>query len=278
MENKPQTSFWVGCWEGGWLLLPVVAVVGGAYTCTPSSPDGRASLALALSLLLAGWLPLWRAITTPQWAAALHRWQSWEELAPLCRWPYLQPGTPGAELYQSLGRARAWWRAEGAAALSRPLHSALLAALVSLLLSVALGRTALLLTLLLLTWAELAAFWNEGQGTVGALGEALTLAGLPWLLGASLTGAPLSAPTTLTALALIFLVGGHARPSWLSIFGAALAGMVLLWQGESLAAGALLFLSAPGWLLALERMEPARHRVAVAQWLLLTLALVAWVL
>lgn len=281
MENiiqEPEMNFWVGRWEGGWLLLPVAAVVGGAYACTPTSIDELAPLALATGLLLAGWLPLWRAITTTDWATALHHWQSWEELAPLFRWPYLQPETPGSALYQSLGRARAWWQAEGVTTLSRPLRSAALAALVSLLLSAALGRTALLLTLLLLTWAELSAFWNGGQGTVGTLWEALAIAGLPWLLGASVTGAPLSAPATLTALAITALVGCHARPSWRVVLGSALAGMVLLWQDESLAAGLLLLLSVPGWLLALERVELSTHRAAVAQWLLLMLALVAWVL
>ncbi|MEA3308205.1 MAG: hypothetical protein U9Q70_01655 [Chloroflexota bacterium] len=281
MENEIQTSelnFWLGRWEGGWLLLPAVALGGGAYASLPTPLDELSPLALALGLLLAGWLPLWRASTATDWAVALQSWQNWEGLAPLDNWPYLQPETPGAALHQSLGQARGWWRAEGAAALSRPLRSAALAALVSLLLSAALGRTALLLTLLLLTWAELAALWNEGRGTVGSLWEALALVGLPWLLGAALTGEPLSALALLTALALTFLVSGHTRPSWRAALGAALVGLVLLWQGQAVATGLLLLLSVPGWRLALERVELSAHRAAVARWLLLMLALVAWVL
>lgn len=273
--ETPQISYWLGRWEGGWLLLPIFALVGGAYAFGSTPLAEPRALALTLGLLLAGWLPLWRAITRPNWTADLSRWQNWEEEAPLFHWPYLQPETPGAALHQSVSQAWAWWQAEGATALALPLRSAVLATLISLLLSVALGRTALLLTLLLLTWAELAALWHAGQGKVGAHWEALAIAGLPWLLGNAATGGAFSAPVALTALALTALVGWYARPSRLALLGSALLGIILIWQEAPLAAGALLLFSLPGWLLALEQAEVTAHRTAVARWLLLMLALVA---
>ncbi len=203
-SEAQQTNFWIGTWEGGWRLVPLVAMLAGAWAgARPPEGELLPALALAATLLLAGWEPLWRAIATTDWATPLAHWRVWEQEAPSRRWPYLQPGTPGAALNHAWGRARAWWQARGAAALSASLRSAFLALLVSLLLGVALGRTALFLTLLLLACTQLAALWDEGRGQPGPFWQAIALVGIPWLLGTSLAGEtlPFLAPLTVTLLA-----------------------------------------------------------------------------
>lgn len=265
-----KTNFWIGTWEGGWRAVPLVAMLSGAWARPPE--DGRlTALALAATLILAGWEPLWRAIITTAWATSLARWRTWEREAPSRRWPYLQPGTPGAALNHAWGRARAWWQAIGAAALSASLRSAFLALLVSLLLGMALGRTALFLTLLLLACTQLAALWNEGRGQAGPFWQAITLVGIPWLLGASLAGEtlPLLAPLAVTLLAGFFAQAGPT-----TLLGPLLAAGFLVWQGHPFAAGVLLLLAFPGLLLLTQRVEKTAYRQAVALWLIAMLLLV----
>ncbi|MEA3397690.1 MAG: hypothetical protein U9R05_09545 [Chloroflexota bacterium] len=265
-----QTNFWIGTWEGGWRAVPLVALLAGAWS-RPPADEQLTALALAATLLLAGWEPLWRAIATTAWATPLAHWRVWEQEAPSRRWPYLQPGTPGAALNHAWGRARAWWQALGAAALSAPLRSAFLALLVSLLLGVVLGRTALFLTLLLLACAQLAALWDEGRGRPGPFWQAITLVGIPWLLGASLAGEtlPLLAP-----LAVTLLAGFLAQAGPTAILGPLLTAGFLVWQGHPFAAGMLLLLAFPGLLLLTQRVEKTAYHKAVALWLIAMLLLV----
>ena len=267
-----KTNFWIGTWEGGWRVVPLVAMLAGAWAgARPSGGELFPALALAATLILAGWEPLWRAIATTAWATPLAHWRTWEQETPARRWPYLQPGTPGAALNHAWGRARAWWQAVGSASLSSPLRSAFLALLVSLLLGVALGRTALFLTLLLLACAQLAALWDEGRGRPGPFWQAITLVGIPWLLGASLAGEtlPLLAP-----LAVTLLAGFFAQAGPIAILGPLLAAGFLVWQGHPFAAGILLLLAFPGLLLLTQRVEKTAYRQAVALWLIAMLLLI----
>lgn len=271
-----RTNPWIGPWEGGWFLVPLAAVIGGAWaTAKPLNGDTLPHLALAGGLALIAWAPLWRALTYTNWATPLRRWRQWESRAPLPQLPYVQPNTPGAAFTRALEHARAWWQAEGAAAFAAPLSSALLALVAGILLSLSLGRIALLLTLIQLAWAQLLAFWNEGRGRPGPFGEAVAAAGLPWLLGATLgEGAlPLGG-----ALAVIALFGFYAMPGLPALLGPLLAAGYLLLQGEPLATGALLLLALPGLLLLTQRLPAAQYRRAIAGWLIAMLLLMGWVL
>jgi hypothetical protein len=269
-----RANFWVGTWDGGWLVLPLVAVFCGAWAFTDLSAPG--TLAFAAVLVLAGWAPLWRAVVTTDWATPLAHWRTWETVAPLPIWPYLQPGTPGAVLYGALGRARSWWHACGAEFLAIPLRSACFALIISLLLGMGIGRSALLLTLLFLTLTELAALWHEGRGTGGKGWEALALVGLPWLLGASLGGTVLL--PLLSAVVVTALVAGYARPGWLAMAGALIAALFLLWQQQPFAAGVLLLLVFPGLWLSANRVAVLAYRRAVLPWIVAMLLLFAGVL
>lgn len=269
-SEAQNTNFWIGTWEGGWRAVPLVAMLAGAWA-RPPADERLTALALAATLLLAGWEPLWRAIAATDWATPLAHWRVWEQEAPPYRWPYLQPGTPGAALNHAWGRARAWWQALGATALSTSLRSAFLALLVSLLLGVVLGRTALFLTLLLLACTQLAALWNEGRGQPGPFWQAIALVGIPWLLGTSLAGETLP---FLAPLAVTLLAGFFAQAGPTAILGPLLAAGFLVWQGHPFAAGMLLLLAFPGLLLLTQRVEKTAYHKAVALWLIAMLLLV----
>lgn len=255
------------------MSLPIVSFLGGTWVFGEPLAE-LSSTALALALVLGGWMPLWRALTTTDWKMPLRRWRTWQEQAPLPRWPYLQSGTPGAAIHRALGQARSWWRGVGAPVLARPLRAVLSAMVLSLLLGAVLGRTALLLSALLLACAELAALWHEGEGRVGTGWEALGWVGLPWLLGASL-GGPIALIGWLWALVVTVLVGFQALTSPLALLGPLVTSAFLLWQGHALAVGGVLLLAFPSWLLLLDSIRPARYRRAVALWLLLMLLLIA---
>ena len=269
---------WGDYLDGGWALLPVVAVIGGAWAFAVPLHNGRwTELAAALALVLGGWCPLWRALTHTDWATPISRWRTWDRNEALPRWPYLQPGTPGAALHHTLALARSWWQAVGQAALTAPVRSAALSLLVSVLIGVILGRAALLLTLLLASWAEMAVLWHAGRGRAGTGWAAVALVGAPWLLGASLAEVEMALPF-LSAFVLTLLMGLYAAPSPLAAGGPLLAASFLIWSGHFVAAGALMLLALPGLMLLLHRPDTQEYRQAVTPWLLAMLLLVAWVL
>jgi hypothetical protein len=265
-----------------WGFLPVAAVLGGAWAfAAPLKGDVLIAVLMALVLALAGWLPFWRAVTRTPWAETFALWRSWEREAPLPLWPYLQPGTPGAALHRALRQARAWWSEVGRATLTAPLCMATLALGVSVLAALVLGRNALMLTLAMVAWTEIAVLWHEGRGDVGAAWAAGALVGLPWLLGASLGAAPDTTAMlrpALSALALALLVAFYAYPGPSAALGPLFGGGFLVWQGQFLAAGGLLLLALPGLLLLLQRPSPTMYRRALTPWLLAIILLMAWVL
>ncbi len=274
--TPPNVHIWLGTWEGGRFLLPIAATVAGAWGFARPSGGELAAVALAAALVLVAWMPLWRALTATNWAHELHGWRAWREVAPLPRWPYLQPSAPGARLYRSLGLFRAWWQREGAGRLAFALSSALLALLVSLLLGLALNRNAVLLSLLFLTWAELVTLWNEGRGDVGSGGEAVALVGLPWLLGSAVAGEILP-EAVLAALVVTLVVAPLLRPGWTALVGPVIGALFLVLQGAAVAAGVLLLLAFPPLLFTLRGAPRATYRRAVAPWLLAILLLFAGV-
>ncbi|MBN1875486.1 MAG: hypothetical protein JXA33_14745 [Anaerolineae bacterium] len=282
------TRLWA--WDGGWGLMPAVAVLGSIWTFGVESPASESSqllLAMGLALAWGGWGTMWRALVTTDWATSLHGWRTWDHEAMLPHFPYLQPGTPGAALHRVLRQGRAWWQSQGQYTLALPLQATFLTALLSILVSMVLGRTALLLTFLFLAWTQFAVLWNGGNGRVGPLWEAVALMGLPWLLGVSLAGTlqlefPLS---VLSVLTLILLGGSYAHPSWWALIGPLVAAGFFVWREQSLAAGAMLLLALPGWRMiphlgisiSLEQGSDIYRRV-VAPWLLVMVLIIAMVL
>ena len=264
--------------NGGWMILPVVAVLGGAWAFAKPLGNGNLiSLVKTLVVVLAGWTPLWRVLTTTTWSEPLAAWRTWKREAPLPHWPYLQPETPGSAIHRMLRQARSWWHDVGRAALAVPLRSAALAMIVSVLASLILGRSALMLTLMLIAWTEMAVLWHEGRGHAGSGWAAGALVGLPWGLGASLGVSEATLPA-LSSLALMLLMALYANPSPVAAFGPIVAAAFLIWQGQFVAAGILCLLALPGLMLMLHRPPVQTYRRVVTPWLVAMIVLVAWVL
>ncbi len=264
-------------WDEGWGILPLVAAVGGTWAFVPTLGDRLPAVATTLVLVVGGWIPLWIALTTTDWATPLAAWRTWEHEDPLPRWPYLQPRTPGALLHRRLGQARSWWRNVGRSKLALPLRAALLTAFVSLLLSFGLGRSAILLTFFFFTWSQMALLWHEGRREVGMGWTAVAWVGLPWLLGATLSEQPMSLPL-LSGLVLVLLVGLFALTSPLAVGGPLIAALFLVSTGHYFTAGVILLMALPGAMLRLYRTPAEPYRRAVAPWLALMILLIAGVL
>lgn len=273
-----KAHYWVWSWDSGWGVLPLAAVLGGAWAFADPFQTGHwPTLALAAALVLVGWGPLWYAILTTDWATPLGHWRAWDTALPVRPLPYTRPGTPGARLHQRVEQARAWWQAVGATHLAVPLRSATLALVASLLLSVVQGRDTLLLTLLFLTCAQLAVLWCEGRGHCTPGWEGLALVGLPWLLGAA-SGTEILLLPTVSGIVLALLVGTYGQPTLASLIGPLAATGFLIWMGEPFVAGVPLLLALPGFLLLLQRPPADTYRRAVGPWLLAMILLMAWAL
>ncbi len=227
-----------------------------------------------LALVLAGWFPLWEALTMTDWADAFAHWQHWTEEAKLPRLPYLREGSPGASLWHAVAAAYRWWPEEGRAMVGAPLRQFLLAFAVSLTLSAAMGDEVLLLTLLFVALAELAALWYDGRGVVGALWLSLGEAAMPWLLGATLGGAA-SSQALLSALAVAALGAAFLTPSLAAIVGVLLGAGWLLWEEHAIAAALLLLSAYPPLRFAAVPLPKAEHRRLALPWLWLALLILA---
>lgn len=274
---------------GGWRLIPIVAALGGVWAFG-SVPFGDArqagglieamlpEVAMVAALVVGGWLPLWQALAHTNWHAPFSQWREWTRVKPLPRWPYVQPGTPGDALHHRLGQARDWWETVGKRSLRAPLSLAILGALVTLLLSIVLGRLALLLSVTFVTCVELAVLWHEGRGEVGAAWSGIATAGLPWLLGATLQQETISGPAALSGLVLMLIVGFYAGRSWSAILGPIIGAAFLVWQDRPLAAGWLLLLAIPGLAVLVHTPTQRDYRKATGLWSLLMVALMALVM
>ncbi len=258
----------------GRLLLMLIALGGGLWSAGGTS--ALRLLPLTAGLVLAGWFPLWEAMTTTDWAAAFARWQQWTEEAKLPRPPYLREGTPGAQLWHALAAARRWWQAEGSSRIGRPLRQAGLALVAGLMLSAALGALALLMTLLFLALTELATLWHDGHGVEEAAWLALGEAAMPWLLGALLAGSPASS-ALLHALAVAAVGTAFFTPRLTAILGVLFGGGVLIWEGHPVAAALLLLVAYPPLRFAAVPLPKAEHRRLVLPWLWLAILIIAGV-
>jgi hypothetical protein len=272
------TIKWDNASDIRWILLPLLAVFGGAWVYRDTSLTILSTELLTMvALILGGWMPLWHATTHTHWSYPIAQWQQWTETEPLPIPPYLQRGTAGFQLYLRLSQVRVWWKKVGQQHLALPLRQAILGLFVSLLLGYISGRPALLLTLMYCACTQLAVLWSGAHREAGSGWLGLTQVGLPWLLGASITqGIQLS--TVASSLVLIILVGLYVLPSHLSLIGPVLAAIYLIWQEHTVPAGWLLLLSLPGLLRLGQHPAPSEYRSATLPWILCMIGLIAMVL
>jgi hypothetical protein len=279
--DVPDIKVWVEFGQPGYELLAIASVVGAAWAFGGLDQQGLSlerellpALAAAAALVFGGWGQLWHALVETHWASTLAQWRGWQREVPLPHWPYLEAGTPGDALRHTLGQARAWWGDVGHKSLELPMRAVLLALAVILMMSLALGRVAMICSLLFCAWAELAALWHEGQGRVGPIWTAWARVGLPWLLGALVVESPLiSALFSAWVLTLLFAL--HLQPSFIALLGPLVAAVYLILLGSAFAAGVVLLLAFPGLRLILHRPSENAYRRAVFPWLLAMLIIIA---
>ncbi len=233
-----------------------------------------APLWLAAALILAGWVPLWEALTTTDWASALASWRRWRTVPPAPRLPYLRRGAPGNRLTGAAAAASAWWRAQGGEQVGAALRQSFLAVLVGLVIAAATGQGVLLLTLLFWAVAEFATLWHDGKGVDSAFWSALGTVGLPWLLGMSL-GPVSGAAAAGAALAVTLIATAFFSPHPAALAALLPGSAYLLWQGHPLLTAWVLLAAYPPLRYAAIPLPPARHRELAFPWLLLVLLLLA---
>ena len=281
MDNTQEispTTEWDNTTDIRWALLPLLAALGGAWAYKGAfKPTINPTLLTTLALILGGWVPLWITITHTNWAYPLDRWQHWSESDTLPSLPYLQAGSAGNVLHRRLSQARLWWKKVGRPTLTTPMQQAFLALLVSLLLGYIIGRTALLLTLMYFASTQLAVLWSGGRHESGTGWLALTQAGLPWLLGASLEQG-VQTTAVLSSFVLIILVGLYTLASPLALAGPIAAAIYLIWQEHTITAGWLLLLALPGFLKLGQRPSSVDYRKVTLPWVLCMVGLIALVL
>ncbi len=82
----------------------------------------------------------------------------------------------------------------------------------------------------------------------------------------------------ISGLALALTIGLFAHRSWRALLGPALGAAYLILRGREMAAGWLLLLALPGFIVLTGRPSAESHRQAVGPWVIGMVALVAWVL
>lgn len=245
-------------------ILPIVTFLGSSWAFAPPTQFSLRNLLLPLVLLIGGWLPLWNAVVHTHWYQPLQAWRTWHAQTPLPHWPYMQPHTPGEALHQRLAQALHWWQTLGQEALAVPLHKAILALVVSVLISSILGRQSLMLSLLYITWTEITVLWHAGKGYSPSGWAALTTVGLPCLLGSTLYDGNMRFPI-LSAITLTLVTSMCTQTSFLSLVGPLLGAGFMLWHNQSLAAGAILLFALPG--LQKQSAAPTATRPPISLWI-----------
>jgi hypothetical protein len=235
---------------GSW-LGPTWAMLCGAAASNAFSWQGGDWLRLALLTLLvdAGWGNLWSALSRANWAAAVRRWQNWEKNRPTMRLPYTLPGTPGDRISRWMGKLQAWGREAFWPACGPAVRATLAGVPLTALVATLLGPELLLLSVAAVALMQLGIIWEGGRGIVPPGWDALVGVALPWLAGHA-AFAPVTLPSA--SLALLFaLAWGCAWNTRAVLAQVALVASQLVSAAyfvalqRPLAAGAILFLSAP---------------------------------
>jgi len=268
-------------------LGPAWAVLCGVIASGGFGWQGEDWLRLALLILLVdgGWGTLWAASGGTDWATLARRWHHWRFGEPVTALPYTLPGSPGDRVSRWLGQMRAWWRDVLWPACGPALSAIAIALPVTAVLGAILGTELLLLSAAALAVMELGLAWEGGRGSIAPGWDAVIAILLPWLAGHVACG-----PLTLysAGLALVFaLAWGAAWQSgarWKRALGSGvqfLAVALLVVLRHPLAAGGLLLLQAPQWVLLpwLQRGQPVSWYVRYARpWLMAAMLVAAWAL
>jgi hypothetical protein len=199
----------IGASRSAW-IGPAWAALCGLIASAAFSLNGQNLLSAAFVLIVADWAwpALWMACVRTDWLAAIARWPDTLPPERSLQLPYLQPGSPGDRLLRWAMRVAAWRRSFFAPLAGSGCSSALVALVISLSLSAALGWRALALSLAVIA--------ITGMGTLRAARTAIDSDGLrsivygalAWWLGHA-AFAPLTVPSA--AMGVLFGLAYRAR-------------------------------------------------------------------
>lgn len=254
-----------------WRIGPAWVVLAAAWHGRPAAWNSVFLLQLATAVILADsiWGAFWNVLRFDPDAAPM---TGREQQAPI-RLPYATPRAPAARL--------ARWLSDEA----QPGHALQgwpLALMLSGLLALSLGRSALMLTVAVILVSLLGLAWVRRGHPAPASLQALTMVTIPWLLGQSLVG-PMTTLTWPLVSGFTVLVWGlvrsaqHTPAAWLVPCGLVLVVGALIAQGAPVAAGLTgLAASIPFWFgLGRPAALRADDWAQIHPWLLITLAVAA---
>jgi len=254
-----------------WRIGPAWVVLAAAWHGRPAAWSGVFLLQLATAVILADsiWGALWNVLRHDPAATPIADLGQQKRM----RLPYATPDAPASRL--------ARWLSDEA----QPGHALQgwpLALMLSGLLALPLGRSALMLTAAVVLVSLLGLAWVRRRHPAPASLQALMMVTIPWLLGQSLVG-PMTTLTVPLIGGFTLLVWGlvrsaqHTPVTWLAPVGLVLVVCTLVVQGAPVAAGLTgMAASIPFWF-GLGRpgaLRPADW-AQIHPWLLITLVLAA---
>lgn len=224
-------STWLG---PGW------AALCGLVASAALTSSGLDVLIAVLVFIVADWAwpAIWTTCVRTDWLASFAHWAELAVSAPARRPPYLQPGSPGDRLLAGLARLGAWWRAIGASMLGASLTSGLVASIVGLALSAAIGWRALALTLAVFALTALGVL-RALRASIDSDGlRAIVYGVLPWWLG----HAAFAPPTAESAgMAILFgavywtlMASGDRAPSTARLIAPQILAAIALFAGRAI--------------------------------------------
>jgi hypothetical protein len=214
-------------------VLAGLAALCGALASGVLLQQGAYQPALTAMVLAGAWQVLWSAVVRTNWQPALAAWRSWSHGVPLRRLPYTQAGSDADQISNDLGQFSAWVREWLLPKHGGALLVALAAGIVALVLAMALGAPALLLTVGVVVIGQISLALCAGDGRPASWTEGLAAIGLPFAAGL-LALAPMS-----WQLGLACMVMGIA------LMGLKTGDAKLLHAGSAVAIAAFVLLREP---------------------------------
>lgn len=172
------------------LVWAGAAALCGALASGLLWQPGALQPAFTALVLAMAWQVLWWAGVKIDWQPARASWRSWSQGTPKRRLPYTQAGSDADQVSKDVSQFGEWVRAWLLPRYGGLLFILAAALVVSLVVAMALGLPAVMLTILVLIVAQVAWLLCAGNGRPAAWSEGLAGIGLPFALGLFALAAP----------------------------------------------------------------------------------------
>ena len=172
----PARSTWLG---------PAWAAVCGLIASGAFTFDAPNLLIAALLYIVVDWAwpAIWTTSVRTDWLAPIARWHDAPAPVRSIRLPYLQAGSPGDRLLARAAHFGSWWQSIGVPLVGHSVSSGLVALLIGLSLSAAIGWRGLALTLSVLALSGLGTLRALRAGVDSDTLRSIVYGMLPWWIG-----------------------------------------------------------------------------------------------